>query len=172
MHSTTAPLSISQLIQRISIPLSEVIFSYIQTESKEVFAATMEVMCDILKYRPGIWKTWDRRRQREWLRTNLRQGRFNETGMQLLQEWFFAQRSGMMNKFLDTFGITHDKDGYVEGELPEDFEAAKLTGAVDALAKDYSGEEIALYLNLFQYGRPGGWEGIAKLLATDARLKI
>lgn len=165
-------LPINQLIQRISMPLSETILAYIQGESKETFAATMEVMCDILKYRPGIWKTWSRQRQREWLRTNLRQGRFNDTGLQLFQEWFFAQRSAMMNKFLDTFGIKHDKDGYVEEALPDDFDAAKLAGAVDALVKDFPGEEIALYLNLFQYGRPGGWDSIAKLLTTDLRLKI
>ncbi|MDR2982097.1 MAG: hypothetical protein LBV12_07615 [Puniceicoccales bacterium] len=172
MSSSTSLLPVNEIIQRISPALAETILTYIQQVEKEVFTSTMIVMSEVMKYRPQIWKTWPKTRQREWLWTNLRQRRFAETAAQILQEWFFGQRAEMMNQFLDVLGISHDKEGSIDGDLPETLDAKKVNAAIDVLLKEFPGEEVALYLHLFQRGQENGWKEISEALASDSRLKF
>lgn len=172
MASTGSLLSISQIVQRLSPALAETILTHVQTEERETFAATMGLVSEVMKFRPAIWKTWPKARQREWLWTNLRQARLADTARQILQTWYFSRRAAMMNQFLDALGLAHDKDGYITGDLPEELDTGKVRAAVDALLKDFPGEEVALYLHLFQYGRAQGWAEIATLLGTDTRLQL
>lgn len=173
MNDTTAAiLPVTQLILRVTPTLAETILAYTQEEEPDIFAAAMQIVSTTLKFRPAIWKTWPKTRQREWLWTNLRQARFATTAREILQEWFFGQRAAMLNQFLDSFGIAHDEHGHVEGDLPETFEAEKVSATVEALLQKFHAGEVALYLHLFQFGRENGWASIATILSTDARLKL
>ena len=57
-------------------------------------------------------------------------------------------------------------------ELPDDLEADKVKEAVDKLLAAYPGEEVTLYLHLFQLQRSKGWEAIADILENDKRLQL
>jgi hypothetical protein len=167
-----ALLPVSKIVQLLSPKLAETILVYTQSETRETFASAMLVLTSTLKFRPTVWKTWTKERQREWLLSNLRQARFAGTALQILQEWCFKQRAAMLNSFLDALGVAHDEDGYVSDALPDTFDADKVRGAVEGLLKEFAAEEVALYLHLFQGGRDGGWETISALLDTDARLRL
>jgi len=43
---------------------------------------------------------------------------------------------------------------------------------VDALLADYPGEEVAVYLHVFQGQTNDGWPELAAVLAEDERLKL
>ncbi len=165
-------LPIHQLVAKISPALGDQILAFVQENERDVFVSTMTVACQLMKFRPQVWKTWPKQKQREWLWGLLHQGRFADTAQQLLQEWFFGQRAEMMTRFLEAMDIAHSKEGYVEGEIPEKLDEKKLQAAVDGLLKDFAAEEIALYLHLFQRGQEHGWAEISALLESDARLKL
>jgi hypothetical protein len=173
MNDTSAAvLPVTQLILRVPPALSETILAHTQATDPDIFSAAMQIVSATLKFRPAIWKTWPKARQREWLWTNLRQARFATTAREILQEWFFGQRAAMLNEFLDSFGIAHDEHGHVEGDLPETFDTEKVRATVETLLQKFNPEEVALYLHLFQHGRANGWTSIATILSTDARLGL
>jgi hypothetical protein len=169
--TTNFLIPVPQIVRELQPALAETILTYAQEENRESFVALMAMLSGVLKFRPNIWRSWPKARQREWLWTNLRQPRFADTARQLLQEWFFSQRVKMLNQFLDVLGIAHNPEGYIEGELPDVLDAAKVKEGVGALLNDFPAPEVALYLRLFQYGRKTGWEAIAAVLDEDARLK-
>ncbi|MDR3228166.1 MAG: hypothetical protein LBT53_01955 [Puniceicoccales bacterium] len=161
MSSDNIRLSVSQLARVLSPSLTDAILLRAQTEEKKTFAAFMSVVGAALKFRPGIWQKWPKAQQREWLWTNLRSPRFTDSARQLMQEWFFAERTAMLTRFLDSLGVGHDEKGFISDELPDAFDAAKVREGTAALEKDFPAEEIALYLYLFQLGKEGGWTEIA-----------
>ena len=161
---------IPQIIQALSPGLAGTILKHVQTEAKDTFAAVMAMLSDTLKYRPGAWKLWPKERQREWLFTNLQQNRFSDMARQLLQEWFFSQRVGMLNQFLDALDIPRNEDGCITGEVPGELDEGKVRDGTEVLLKNFPAEEVALYLHLFQYGKKDGWMAISGLLHSDKRL--
>jgi hypothetical protein len=165
-------MRIPQLIRSLPPELAETIFAYVQAEKRETFATLMASVGAVLKFRPNIWKTWSKLRQREWLRANLGLSRFADIARQLLQEWFINQRGQMLCQFLDVLSIEHDDTGYIKGDLPETFDSAKLVEGVEALLKNFPAPEVALYLHLFQHGGDKGWDSIADLLKNDERLLL
>jgi hypothetical protein len=162
---------VPQIIRELQPALAETILVYAQEENRESFVSLIELVGATLKFRPGIWRTWPKTRQREWLWTNLRQATLSKSALYFLQEWFFSQRTKMLNQFLDVLGVKHNPEGYIEEQLPDALDAEKVREGVDALLKEYPAPEVALYLKLFQYGREGGWESIASVLDTEARFK-
>ena len=165
-------LPIHQLVAQLPAALGDQILAFVQENERDVFFSSMTVASQVMKFRPQIWKTWSKQKQREWLWGLLHQGRFSDAAQQLLQEWFFGQRVEMMTCFLEAMGIAHSKEGYVEGEIPGKLDEKKLQAAVDALLKDFAAAEVVLYLHLFQRGQENGWAEISALLEKDARLKL
>lgn len=174
MSSDTATFTLpfSQIVRELPQPLADTILAYAQEESRETFAGLMSVQTSTLKFRPNIWRTWPKPRQREWLWANLRQPRFADTARQLLQEWFFTQRARMLTLFLDALGIAHSDEGYITEAVTGELDADKVRAGVDALLKEFPANEVSLYLRIFQYSRSdeSGWKSIADLLASDPRL--
>jgi hypothetical protein len=164
--------TIPQIVQYVSPALADTIFVHAQTDERETFASIMGALTETLKFRPFIWKTWAKNRQREWLWTNLRQPRFAAAALQLFQEWFFTQRTPMLNQFLDALGIAHNEEGLIQEDLPETLDETKVRESVEGLLKAFPAEETALYLHLFQHGRKDGWASLGSLLANDPRLKL
>ncbi|MDR0535885.1 MAG: hypothetical protein LBG65_06025 [Puniceicoccales bacterium] len=160
-----------QIIRELPKDFADEILVSTQDKRGETFAALMSVTSIALKFRPNIWRTWPKARQREWLWTNLHQSRFADTARQLLQDWFFNNRAAMLNSFLDSLGIFHDSEGCIREDLPESLDDAKVRLGVDSLLGAYPPREVALYLRLFQYGHPlnSGWESIASCLGSDSR---
>jgi hypothetical protein len=172
-NTANARNPIPQIVRNLPAALAETIVVHAQAENRETFAALMTAVGATLKFRPNIWKTWPKARQREWLWANLGQSRFTDVARQLMQEWFFSQRVPMLLQFLDTLGIARDEAGYIkEGALPETLDAAKVAEGVEALLKNFPAPEVALYLHLFQYSRDNGWETLAAVLENDERLRL
>ena len=162
---------VPQIVRELQPALAETILVHAQEKNRESYVALMTIVSASLKFRPNIWRTWPKSRQREWLWTNLRLPALSTSARQLLQEWFFTQRVEMLNRFLDVLGLPHNAEGYIEEALPEMLDAVKVKEGVDALLKEYPAPEVALYLRLFQYGAKNGWEPIASVLNSDARFK-
>ena len=57
-------------------------------------------------------------------------------------------------------------------ELPEELTAEQVSAGIDAMLKDNTGEQIAVYLHLFQGQRPDGWKTVAEALESRAELKL
>lgn len=47
-----------------------------------------------------------------------------------------------------------------------------MEAGVDAMLKTHPAEEVALYLNLFQLQRPGGWSAISEVLEKRTEVKL
>jgi hypothetical protein len=68
-------------------------------------------------------------------------------------------------------GIKHDGKAQVD-DLPESLDAKKVKGGVDAMLKDHAGEQVAIYLLLFQRQKEGGWPEITAELEERGELKL
>jgi hypothetical protein len=65
--------------------------------------------------------------------------------------------------FMDLMKITHDGSGMAE-ELPETMDGAMVRSAVEEILKTHPSAEVALYLNVFQEQKEGGWPELSALL--------
>jgi len=165
-------LSLSQIVRRLPADFSEIVLTRVQKDEPDLFATFMGVLSGALKYRPNIWRTWPKPRQREWLWTNLRSPRFADSARHLLQEWYFGARAQMLNAFLDAIGVSRDEKGVVTGEVPPELDPAKVAAGVETLLANFPPVEVSLYLRLFQLGRDDGWQAISDILDKDARLAL
>lgn len=159
-----------QLIQAISPALREEILTYLQTETREAFRTAIQQIAAQRKFRPQFIQQKSRTQQAAWLAENLRIKMFDGVTEQLLQLWLLKGKTEMLGAFLDAAGVKHEK-GQVD-DLPEDLTAEQVAAGIDAMLKDNSGEQVAVYLTLFQGQRPGGWSAVAEALEKRPELKL
>lgn len=159
-----------QLIQAISPSLRQEILTYLQTETKEAFRTAIQQMAAQRKFRPQFIQQKNREQQAAWLADNLRLKMFDGVTEQLFQLWLLKGKTPLLAAFLDAAGIKHEK-GQVD-DLPEDLTDKQVNDGIDAMLKENTGEQIAVYLTLFQGQRPGGWKAVGDALATREELKL
>ncbi|QIF04781.1 hypothetical protein [Roseimicrobium sp. ORNL1] len=160
-----------QLIASISPALQQEILGYIQTETKDAFRTALYQVGATRKLRPQYFDSKSKSERIDWLLGHMKQKALDGVSEQLLQLWLLKAKVPMLAAFLDAAGIKHDGKGQVD-DLPETLEAKKVAAGVDAMLKDNSGEQVALYLYMFQQQRPGGWPEIAEALEKRAELKL
>src|ERR1043166_3058862 len=68
----------------------------------------------------------------------------------------------MMGAFLDALGIAHENGVIQEDDVKPD--TTKLAPAVEAIAKTYPPEDVALYLNVLLCQDPGTWGGLREII--------
>lgn len=147
------------------------IFHYMRTEQKEVYATAVGALAGQRKLRPVFVTKKRPDDQYAWLH-KISQMKFADgIDENILQMWLLKARKEMLVTFLGEAGIEHDGEGGVD-ELPDDLEADKVKAAVDKLLSEYPGEEVAIYLHLFQLQRLDGWPAIADVLENDDRVKL
>ena len=159
------------LFQRISEDLVSAIVHYLRNEEREVYKSTLATLATERRLRPVFIQKRPLEAQLSWMKESLKLKGSESIADQVLQVWLLKSKKDMVVGFLDSVGIEHDGDGSVE-ELPEEIDKEKLHAGVEAMLEHHSGDEVKLYLHMFQGQRPGGWEQLGKLLEEDERLKL
>ena len=159
-----------QLIQAISPTLRQEILHYLQSETREAFRTALQQIAAQKKFRPQFIQQKTREQQQVWLAENLRLKMFDGVTEQLFQLWLLKAKTPLLAAFLDAAGIKHEK-GQVD-ELPEELTEEQVGAGIDAMLKENTGEQIAVYLTLVQGQRPGGWKAVGEALEKREELKL
>ena len=159
------------LFQRISEDLVSAIVHYLRNEEREVYKSTLATLATERRLRPVFIQKRPLEAQISWMKESLKLKGSESIADQVLQVWLLKSKKDMVVGFLDAVGIEHDGDGSVE-ELPEEIDKEKLQAGVETMLEHHSGDEVKLYLHMFQGQRPEGWEQLGKLLEEDERLKL
>ena len=160
-----------QIIAALSPNLKKEVTSYLQKETRDAFRTALLSVGQQKKLRPQYFQNKSREEQGTWLMEQMKTKTFDAVAEQLLQLWLLKGKVDMLTAFLDATGIKHDGKGQVD-DLPEDLTTEQVTAGVDAMLKDHPGEEVGLYLNLFQLQREGGWPAITEALEKRSELKL
>ncbi|TLD69853.1 hypothetical protein FEM03_16165 [Phragmitibacter flavus] len=160
-----------QLVSSISPELKQDIILYVQTETKEAFRTALFQIGAQRKLRPQYFQNKSRAEQGAWLTKQLELKTFDSVAEQILQLWLLKAKVPMLTAFLDAADIKHDGQGQVD-DLPDELTTEQISKGVDAMLVDNKGEEVALYLHLFQSQRPDGWPTITEALESRPELKL
>jgi len=159
-----------QLFKTISPTLASQIIQWMRDEEKPVYKAAVTSLAQQRNLRPVYITQKPRDAQVAFLVESLKMRVTEGVGENILQVWLMKGRPTMLASFLDTLGVTHDGKGGVEGEIPENLDAAKIEEGVNKLLETFPAEEVAVYLNLFQLQRAGGWPEIDAAMASHGLL--
>ena len=161
-----------ELFQSLSPALGTEIIRYMRGEQKDVYRATVATLAQQRKLRPQFIQKKTGDQQVAWILETLKLRTSEAVGEQLLQVWLMKAQSPMLVQFLDALEIPHDGKGGVDGDIPTDFEAAKLQASVSGLLETFPAETVAVYLHIFQLQQPGGWPSLTSILAEEPRLAL
>lgn len=161
-----------QLFQSMSPVLGQEIMSWMRDNEKDVFKAAITSLAQQRKLRPVFVTRKTKEQQVAWMLETLKLRLTEAIGENVLQVWLMKGQAEMLAAMLDQLGVTHDGKGGVEGDIPSEFDAAKVQAGVDTLLAKYPAESVAVYLHLFQLQQPGGWPAIAAQLESNAKLKL
>ncbi len=159
-----------QLIQSISKELQQEILNHLFKEHKPAYRMVLNTLAANRKLRPVFLERKNKSDQFVFVLDQLRLKSNDSVAEQVIQLWLLKGQQGLLKTFLDAVGIEH-KDGEVEN-LPEEITEEQAKAGIDALLASHSAEKAAVYLNLFQMQRPGGWESLAKAMAAEPRLTL
>jgi hypothetical protein len=165
-------MNASELLKAVGPEQCLQIVTTIQKDTREAFVTALHQIGAQRKLRPQYFQTKSRPEQAQWLAGYLTWRGFDSISEQMLQLWLLKAKVGMLTAFLDATGIKHDGKGQVEDELPDDLDADKVNAGIDAMLKDNSGKEVAIYLTLFQKQKEGGWPAITEALEKREELKL
>jgi hypothetical protein len=164
-------MNASELLKAVGPDQTLKIVNWTQQEAREAFSTALYQIGAQRKLRPQYFQNKSRADQAKWLAGYLTWKNFDGVTEQLLQLWLLKAKVPMLTAFLDAAEIKHDGKGQVD-DLPDELDAAKVKAGVDAMLKDNTPAEVAIYLNLFQKQKPGGWPAITKELEKRDELKL
>ncbi len=160
-----------QIFQSISETTGQKIIEFIREEDRDTYRATLATLAGQRKLRPVFVQRKSRSEQAAWILKLLPLRQCNGVCEHLLQTWLMKGFQDLLVTYLDGVGIKHDGKGEIE-TLPDEIEEEKLKPTVDGLLAEYDSELVAIYLHTFNLQKPGGWESITALLASEPRLQI
>jgi hypothetical protein len=158
------------LIQAISPDLQKEIVQHMYVNHKPAFRMVQGQLATARKLRPVFLQSKTREDQINWLLTQIRMKVSETMADQVIQLWLLKGQQKMLAAFLDATGIEH-KEGEVE-DLPEEITKEKATDGIKALLKDFPAEHAAIYLNMFQRQKEGGWPGLTEAMAAFPELEL
>ena len=161
-----------ELFKEIDPAVVTELFTTFRDEDREVYKSALTSLAQSRKLRPVFIQKKPVVEQIAWMHKTLMLRGSDMVGEHLLQVWFMKFQQPLLIRFCDGMGIGHNGEGSVEGELPAEMDAAKLTETVDGLYADFNPRIVSLYLHLFNLQRPGGWDGLADMLANDGRIVL
>jgi hypothetical protein len=164
-------MNASELLKAVGPEQCLQIVTWTQQEAREAFSTALYQIGAQRKLRPQYFQTKSRAEQAKWLAGYLTWKNFDSVTEQLLQLWLLKAKVPMLTAFLDAADIKHDGKGQVD-DLPDELTQDKVDKGIDAMLKDHSPADVAIYLNLFQKQKPGGWPAIAKALESRKELKL
>ena len=160
-----------QLFQAVSPELRTEILTWMQKEARDAFNTAMFEVGIKRKLRPQYFNSKSPAARVTWLAPYLGWKAYDGVTEQVLQLWLLKAKTPMLVAFLDAAGIKHDGNAQVD-DLPDDLDAKSVKAGVDAMLKDHPGEQVAIYLNLFQRQKEGGWPAVTAELEQRDELKL
>lgn len=161
-----------QLFQKMSPSLGQQIVAWMRDQEKNVYKAALTSLAQQRNLRPVFVQKKSRDQQAAWMLESLKLRVTEAVGENVLQVWLMKGKPTMLAAFLDEIGVAHDGNGGVEGDLPETLAKDKVASGVAKVLAVHPGEEVAVYLHVFQLQQPGGWPEIAALLESDSKLAL
>ena len=160
-----------QIFQAISPELRTDILAWMQKEARDAFTTALFEIGMKRKLRPQYFNSKSPADRVTWLAPYLGWKIYDGVAEQVLQLWLLKAKTPMLVAFLDEAGIKHDGNAQVD-DLPDDLAAKKVKAGIDAMLKDHPGEQVAIYLNLFQRQKEGGWPAVTAELEKRDELKL
>src|SRR5580704_7942050 len=149
-------MNASELLKAVGPEQTLQIVTWVQTDTREAFVTALHQIGSQRKLRPQYFQTKSRPEQAQWLAGYLTWKSFDGVAEQILQLWLLKAKVSMLTAFLDAVEVKHDGKGQVD-DLPDELDKDKVDAGIDAMLKDNSPKEVAIYLNLFQKQKIGGW---------------
>lgn len=161
-----------EIFQRMSAPLAAQIFTFLQTEQKPIYKATIQGLANQRKLRPVFVERKPPLERHAWMHSALSRSISDTFASHVLQTWLLGANKAMLCEFLTALDVKHDDDGTVE-ELPASPPKEKISAAVTKLFEKYPAEIVAVYLHAFRNtDSTVQWPPLDEILAEDSRLKF
>lgn len=160
-----------ELFQEMKPETALSVFQYLRDEQREVYKATISSLTANRKLRPVFIQRKPVPEQIDWMLKNVKLRGSAEVAAQILQLWLLKAKTEVLTDFLDGLGIEHDGKGAAD-DLPDELDAKKLKSTVGGMLKKHDPEVVAIYLQIFQTQRPGGWDTLAALIAETPELNF
>ena len=161
-----------ELYQAVDPALVHQMLDWFRKNERAVYKNAIASLAQNRKLRPVYVEKKPLAEQYAWMIKTLHLNACDTIGEHLLQAWFLAGNQPLLAAFCDAMGIPHDGKGSVQGELPDEFDAATLDAAVDTVCASFDPKLVALYLHVFNLQVAGGWAALTAKLAADERLKL
>jgi hypothetical protein len=161
-----------EIYQEIDHSLVADMCQWIRENDKNLYNSAVGSLAANRKLRPIFIQKKKPVDQYVWLHKTLKLRTSDTVGEHLFQVWFMKGQQEVLKDFCDGMEIEHDGAGQVEGDLPKELAADKLTSTVDTLVGPHDPKLITLYLRVFNLQRPGGWDSLSEILSSDERLKL
>jgi len=161
-----------EIYQSLAPELLHQMLDWFRDNERSVYQNALATVAGKRNLRPVFIQRKPLPDQYAWIVKTLKLRSCDTIGEHMLQAWFLAGQQPLLAAFCDAVGIPHDGKGSVEGDLPEEIDAAKLDTAVDELLGSYDPRLVTLYLHVFNMQIPGGWQAMSAKLESDERLKL
>ncbi len=123
------------------------------------------------KLRPVIVTRKSAPEQIDWIYKALLSKSSSVIGENLVQVWLMEAKKDLLAAFCDGVGI-ENKDGSVEGELPEELDSVKVKNTVDELLGKFNHDVVRIYLHAFNGQRRDGWSALNEALEKNPKLQF
>ena len=155
-----------QIFQTIPADLAETIFTYFRKQERDTYKGAIERLAEQQKMRSVFITKQSPDKQVKLLTAACGRKQAESIAMHLLEQWLMGDRQAILIDFMDRMKISHDGAGMAE-KLPDTMDEAMVRSAVEAMLKTHPSQEVALYLNVFQEQKEGGWPELSALLDAD-----
>lgn len=159
-----------EIFQQMSPGLAAEIFTFLQTQQKPVYKATIQGLASQRNLRGVFIERKPPAERFPWMQAAFGRQVSDSLASHVLQAWLLGANKQMLCDFLDGLEIKHSDDGTVD-DLPEAPAKAKIAAAIHGLLGKYPAEAVAVYLHAFREGIEGTtWPGLDEILAEESRL--
>jgi len=156
----------------MSPELAAEIFTFLQTEQKPVYKATIQGLANQRNLRSVFIERKPPAERFPWMQAAFTRKISDSLASHVLQAWLLGANKEMLCDFLDALEIKHADDGIVD-ELPPALPKEKIAAAAERLLGKYPAERVAIYLHAFRE-MDGGvpWPALDEILAAEPRLQF
>ncbi len=155
-----------QIFQTIPADLAETIFTYFRKEDRDTYKGAIERLAEQQKMRAVFITKQSPEKQVKLLTSACGRKQAESIAMHLLEQWLMGDRKAILIDFMDRMKIAHDGAGMAE-KLPDTMDQAMVRSAVEEMLKTHPSREVAVYLNVFQEQKEGGWPEQSALRDAD-----
>jgi hypothetical protein len=161
-----------EIFQHMSPALAAQIFTFLQTEQKPVYKATIQGLANQRNLRGLFIERKPPAERFPWMQAAFSRKVSDSLASHVLQAWLLGANKQMLCDFLDAMEIKHDDDGTVE-DLPPAPPKEKIAAAVSGLLEKFPAESVAVYLHAFRdMDSTVQWPSLDEVLADEPRLKF